>query len=163
MGGISVILLMGILSAIFYIFLAIFLLIVIYQIMTYVFESIAIMEMSKNLEYKAVGTAWMPFYNKYLLGKIAGHKILGSMVAALNAVMAVTCFWSYMQGNMILFGIFLICVLISFVLDVIIAHKIYTKAIGKYGDIFTVFSVLTLGFLRPIFLFAIRSKVKKET
>ena len=68
-----------------------------------------------------------------------------------------------MQGNMILFGIFLICILISFVLDVIIAHKIYTKAIGKYGDIFTVFSVLTLGFLRPIFLFAIRSKVKKET
>ena len=40
--------------------------------MTYVFESIAIMEMSKNLEYKAVGTAWIPFYNKYLLGKIVG-------------------------------------------------------------------------------------------
>ena len=65
MGGISVLLLMGILSAIFFIFLAIFIVIVIYQIITYIFESFAIMEMGKNLQYKVVGTAWIPFYNIY--------------------------------------------------------------------------------------------------
>ena len=110
MGGISVILLMGILSAIFYIFLAIFLLIIIYQIMTYIFESIAIMEMSKNLEYKAVGTAWIPFYNKYLLGKIAGHKILGIIVAVLNGITAVSGTYCYIQTqpNPAIFVIFLV-------------------------------------------------------
>lgn len=164
MGGISVILLMGILSVVFYIFLAIFLLIVIYQIITYIFESLAIMEMSKSLQYKAVGTAWIPFYNKYLLGKIANHKVLGVILAILNVAIVVTGIGSYIQSdlNAILFGIFLICIVVSFVLDSIIAHKIYVKAIGKYGDILTVFSVLTLGFLRPIFLFVVRNKVKNE-
>lgn len=162
MGGISVLLLMGILSAIFFIFLAIFIVIVIYQIITYIFESFAIMEMGKNLQYKAVGTAWIPFYNKYLLGKIAQHKVLGVILTILNVVIVITGIGSYVQNdlNAILFGTFLICVFASFILDSIIAHKIYTKAIGKYGDILTVFGVLTLGFLRPIFLFVVKNKIK---
>lgn len=160
MGGISVILLMGILSVMLFIFIIIF----IYQVITYVFESIAIMEMGRNLQYKAVGTAWIPFYNKYLLGKIGQHKVLGAILAILNVAIVVTGIGSYMQSdlNAILFGMFLLCTFASFILDSIIAHKIYVKASGKYGDILTVLGVLTLGFLRPIFLFVMRRKVKNE-
>lgn len=66
MGGISVLFLMSILSFMFLTFIAMFLAIIIYVIMTYIFESISIMCISKNLQYKATFTAWIPFYNFFL-------------------------------------------------------------------------------------------------
>ena len=160
MGGISVFILMAILSFMFFTFVAIFLAIVVYTAITYIFESIAVMSMSKNLGYKAIYTSWIPFYNKYLLGKIAENKVLGIILALLNIITTGIGIFCYVRNefNPITFLLFLICVLIGFILDTIISHKIYIKAINKYGDILTIFSVLTLGLLRPIFLFIIRNK-----
>ena len=164
MGGISVLILMGILSFMFFTFVAIFLAIVVYTVITYIFESIAIMSMSKNLGYKAIYTSWIPFYNKYLLGKIAENKVLGGIAAISNIIITGVGIYCYIQNEFqpIIFLIFLTCVLIGFILDIVISHKIYVKAINKYGDILTIFSVLTLGLLRPIFLFIIRNKIKKD-
>ena len=157
MGGISVLFLMSILSFIFAIIIAI----LVYQIAVYFFESISIMCMCKNLKYKAPITAWIPFYNKYLLGKIAGSKVLGTILASLNGLTFLFLMFSYSKGK---YGgisslMFLICSLIGFLFDIIVAHKVYDKAEIKYGDLLTVFSVLTVGILRPIFLFMIRNKV----
>ena len=84
MGGISVMLLMGMLSAMYMFFIAVIAVLIIYFAVSYVFESIAAMGMCKNLYYKHSGTAWIPFYNKYLLGKIAGNKALGIIEGVLN-------------------------------------------------------------------------------
>ena len=65
MGGISVMLLMGMLSAMYVFFIAVIAVLIIYFAVSYVFESIAAMGMCKNLYYKHSGTAWIPFYNKY--------------------------------------------------------------------------------------------------
>lgn len=164
MGGISVLLLMSILSFLFFIFIAIFLAIIVYVIITYIFESISIMCMSKNLQYKAPFTAWIPFYNKYLLSKIAGSKMLGLILALFNIGTVCTGLYCYFQTefNYIVFIMFLICILVGFIIDIVVSHKIYINVTQKYGDILTVLSVLTLGILRPIFLFIIRNKVKKE-
>ena len=54
----------------------------------------------------------------------------------------------------------MIFIAIEFILNSIIAYKIYKKTTNKYGDILTVFNVLTLGMLSPIFLFIIRNKIK---
>ena len=163
MGGISVFILMTIFSFVLFIFIAIFIAIIIYEVITYIFESMAIMQMSKNLKYKVPFTEWIPFYNKYLLGKIVGNKILGIIVAVLNGITAVSGTYCYIQTqpNPAIFIIFLLCVLIGFILDIIISHKIYKNATNKYGDIYTILSILTLGILRPIFLFIVRNKVKK--
>lgn len=157
MGGISVLVLMSILSFIF----AIILVLLVYQVMVYFFESISIMCMCKNLKYNAPITAWIPFYNKYLLGKISGSKSLGIILASLNFLMVGSLILSYSKNlNSGVFSIiFLICALVGFLFDIIVAHKIYDKAEIKYGDLLTVFSVLTVGILRPIFLFMIRNKV----
>ena len=42
--------------------------------------------MSKNMGYKNTFTAWIPFYNKYLLGSIAGNKIMGIISGILSFV-----------------------------------------------------------------------------
>ena len=162
MGGISILILMSILSFMFFAFVAIFLLIIIYSLIAYIFESISIMRMAQNLKYKMPFVAWVPFYNKYILGKLTGNKILGTIVGLLNIVTVGIGIYCYIQIeiNPIMFGIFLICVLVGFILDSVISHKIYINVSKKFGDILTILSVITLGTLRPIFLFVIRNKVQ---
>lgn len=164
MGGISVLFLMSILSFMFFTFIAIFLAIIVYVIITYIFESISIMNMSKNLQYKATFAAWIPFYNKYLLSKIAGSKILGLILTLFNIGTVCIGLYCYFQNefNYIVFIMFLICIFVGFILDIVVSHKIYINVTPKYGDILTVLSVLTFGILRHIFLFIIRNKINRE-
>ena len=89
MGGISVLLLLGILSTIFWFFVAIFVIIAIYLLITYIFESVAISRINKNQKCNATFTAWIPFYNKYLLGKIANLKNQGIVLGIINIIIVI--------------------------------------------------------------------------
>ncbi len=163
MGGFSVVVLMSILSFIYLFFIAVFAGVVLYTIISYIFQGIAIMCMSKNMGYKYPFTAWIPFYNKYLLGKIAGNKIMGviSGVLSLISVCLGIYFFIHKNSEILIFAAIVICLIITFITDTIIAHGIYKSHIKKCGDILTVFNILSLGLLRPIFLFIIRNKQKK--
>ena len=112
------------------------------------------------MEYKNTFTAWIPFYNKYLLGKIAGNKIMGGISCILSfiAICLGTRFYINKELEIVLFIILVISLIITFILDTMIAHRIYKSRANKYGDILTVFNILSLGLLRPIFLFIIRNK-----
>ena len=158
MGGMSVLILMGILSFIFYAIVACFFIIVIYIAISYAFESIALMNMSKNLNYKAPVTSYIPIYNKYVLGKVANNKALGLILMVDNIIILTLGLITYFYYNSWAFLAFLVCILISFILNIILSDKIFRDVLKKYSVICTIFSVLTLGFLRPIFLFAISYK-----
>ena len=60
--------------------------------------------------------------------------------------------------EIVLFIILIISLIITFILDTIISHKIYISHTNKYGDILTIFNILSFGLLRPIFLFMVRNK-----
>lgn len=161
MGGISVMFLMGMFSAMFVFFIMAIAVLIIYFAISYVFESIATMSMCKNLYYKHSGTAWIPFYNKYLLGKIAGNKALGIIEGVLNlliATVAVLFFGFELEIGIIGFIALLACIIASFVIDVIIADKILKNLNVRYSDVLTVINVLTFGLSRPIILFIVRNK-----
>ena len=164
MAGFSIAIFMSILYFIYLFFIAIFVAIVLYLIMSYTFEGISIMCMGKKLKYKNVFIAWIPFYNKYVLGKIAGNKIIGGVSGILSFIS--TCigirFYIHQELEMVLFIILVISLIVTFILDTIISHKIYKARTNKYGDILTIFSILSLGLLRPIFLFVLRNKSIKE-
>ena len=159
MGGFSILILLGILSAIFYFFIAIFLVVLIYLLITYFFESIAITKMCNNLKGKYSFMAWFPFYNKYLIGKIANSKVEGALLGILNFFIVIMFIYFLLIENFShwLLLVFFILIFVSFILNILISHKIFKKAIVKYSDLFTVLSVLSLGLLRPIFLFFIRN------
>lgn len=159
MGGISVLFAMGI----FFFLIAMFIGTIIYAVISYIFESISIMCISKNLKYKIHFKSWIPFYNKYLLGKIVGSKILGLLSSLSNFLTTIIILYCCIQKepNSIILCAFLICLVVGFISDIIIAHKIYKNVTNKYGDILTVLSVLTFGVLRPIIIFVIRKKVTK--
>ena len=160
MGGFSVVVLMSMISFIYLFFIAIFVAVVLYIIMSYTFQGISIMCMSKNMGYKNAFTAWIPFYNKYLLGKIAGNKIMGVISGVLSfiSIFLGICFYINKELKIVLFIILTISLIITFILDTMITHRIYKSRAKKYGDILTVFNILSLGLLRPIFLFIVRNK-----
>ena len=54
------------------------------------------------------------------------------------------------------FGI--ISLMTTFILDAVIAHNIYKSRSEQHGELLTAFHILSLGLLRPIFLFALRNK-----
>lgn len=162
MGGISVLFLLGIFSALFYFILAIIFIVLVYLLLSYIFEGIAIGKMCKNLNYKYAYTSWIPFYNKFLLGRIANHKKFGAMLAIINftIINIFICLYNASSYSGLFLILFFILIMLSFILNIVISHEIFKKAIGTYGDILTIFSVLSLGLLRPIFLFVLRNNKK---
>lgn len=137
MGGFGIAILFSLFSFIYLFFVAIAIGVILYLLYSYVFQSIASMCMLKNIGYAYPFTAWIPFYHKYLLGKIANKQILGAISG-------------------VLFSILTISFMTTLIIETIIAHQIY-KTHTKYADIFTIFTILSFGILKPIFLFSIRN------
>lgn len=160
MGGISVLFLMGLLSFIYIFVITFIAIITFYTLISYIFESISIVSMSKNQKYKNANTGWIPFYNKYILSKIGNSKplVITLFITTLISTITIILFFVFKEPQSILIIFFLLSVLITFIIDIILSHKIFNKYSSKYKDIMTILSVLSLGFLRPIFLFIIRNK-----
>ena len=165
MGGISVLFMMGMVSAFLIIFIWMFIACLIYSVVRYVLEGISVMRMAERLGYKHGGVAWIPFYNNCLIGKIAGARTLGIISFVLSVITfgISICYYIMAEGYPIVekfaFPAELALLAVKFVIDSVIAHKIYRKALGNNGDIMTVLTCLSLGLLRPIFFFAVRNKV----
>lgn len=164
MGGLSVLLLSAMVAAVYYFFIAVLAVILFYTLVSYVLECFTAMRMGENLNYKVKFSAWIPFYNKYILGKIAGNKVLGCISAIFTLTNFSLCIYFYYNNreiNTLLFILLMICVIITFIIDTVISHKLFSRRINKTADILTVANVITLGILRPIFIFAIRNKPDK--
>lgn len=67
-------------------------------------------------------------------------------------------FYIQQELEVALFIVLIISLIVTFILDTIISHKIYKARANKYGDILTIFNILSFGLLRPIFLFILRNK-----
>lgn len=160
MGGISFGILLGILTSVYLFFVALFAAIVLYTVISYTFEGISVMSMSKRAGRKNTIAVWVPFYSKYLLGKAASNKGAGAASGVLTALVFGCCVWLYMyrEPETVVFALLGVSLFIGFIIDTIIAHGIFKSRTRKYGDVLTVVNVLTLGLLRPILLFAVRNR-----
>lgn len=159
MGGISVLMLMSVLLAMFYFMLAILLVVIVYILINYIFESIFIMRIYQH-SHRPCFLAWIPFYQKCCLGQIAKLSKAGYVLCINQCIVMLLGCYFYLSQNahMLIFLIFLLLLLLSFILDMVIAHHIYHQVTPRYGDLLTIFSVFSLGLLRPIFLFFMRHR-----
>lgn len=163
MGGISVLLFLGIMSFIVMFLLVFMIIVIIYTTVSYILESLSARRIGENLQYRCSSSSWIPFYNKYLIGKMAGSEICGIISGFFSfAAFCLTAYFFYDTDMPVeIFIILLASLFITFISDAVSAHRLYKSAIGDYGIILTVFTVLTLGVLRPMFIFAIKSRVHK--
>ena len=97
MGGFGIAILFSLFSFVYLFFVAIAISVILYLLYSYIFQSIASMCMLKNIGYAYPFTAWIPFYHKYLLGKIANKQILGAISGVLSfiSIWSVVVCWSF--------------------------------------------------------------------
>lgn len=135
-----------------------------YIMASYVLEGFSIACMRKKAGDAHTFPAWIPFYSKYLLGKLADRRVMGAVSALLTLLSVCLCVYFYVcrELNTLWFILLLMALLAVFILDTLIAHRIYKSRAGKYGDVLTVFTVLSLGLLRPVFLFAVRNRAAES-
>jgi len=151
MAGISILLLTGVVTTI----IIVLSVIAIYMIVSYVFESIAVMRFRKNLNLKNNAISFIPFYNRYLLGKVTDNKILGAVLALVSMLKTITFVLWFFVGKSFALELFILSLIVGFVLNIIVVSNIY-KLYSKYNVVFTILTIITLGVLRPVFLFALR-------
>ena len=127
MGGFGIAILFSLFSFIYLFFVAIAIGIILYLLYSYVFQSIASMCMLKNIGYAYPFTAWIPFYHKYLLGKIANKQILGAISGVLSFISICLCvhFYIHLDFDSVLFSILTISFMTTLIIETIIAHQIY--------------------------------------
>ena len=161
MGGISVLVLLGFLSGLYMLFIAVFFVAVLYLIINYVFEALAVLGMRESRGDRVPALAWIPIYNKYLLGEIAGKKVLGVFSGIFTLVMIGTGAYCYRTLTMdrLIFGAFLVSAILGFILDLVIAYRLYKNVVPKWKDVLLLLSILSGGLLRPVILFGLRKKV----
>lgn len=135
-----------------------------YIMASYVLEGFSIACMRKKAGDAHTFPAWIPFYSKYLLGRLADRRVMGAVSALLTLLSVCLCVYFYVcrELNTLWFILLLMALLAVFILDTLIAHRIYKSRAGKYGDVLTVFTVLSLGLLRPVFLFAVRNRAAES-
>ena len=159
MGGLSVFVILGILTSMYLLFIIIISIVIIYLFTNYIFESIFLYTVSKKLNYKFASASWIPFYNKCILGRIANKKAQGIALFIIDIIIIALVIFSCLYKNIssststIIFLTTVILIIISFVLNIRISHNIIKKVTPKLADIITILNVFTIGFLRAIILF----------
>lgn len=148
---------------------------VIWAVIKYILDGFGLMEMAKTKNEKYPWLAWIPWAKEYLRGKIAydtdhGAAIYLGVTIGVNVITSVISFVSGSVSSLndgasvlyIIVSLFTLILIIGYsVFYYITQHRIYNK-FSKNATIMTIFTVLTGGFLAPIFNFAIRKNNLEE-
>jgi len=130
--------------------LFVFILLVIMGVL-YILGSLGTMRIAARQGDQLSWLAWVPIANMYLLGKVGMSMEVGAILTGghlLNQIMKRMDLGLNSLANTIGFAVL--------ILQFVALHKIYQK-LSKKAVVMTIFTVLTLGILGPIFLFAIRN------
>lgn len=156
----------------FMIFTFIMIIYPLYLFLSYLFEAIAFYKMSKRRNDRYPWIAWIPFANEYRRGKIA-YNTKGGGIAMLickiaTVIFTILVYMGTKNDNAAIEVVTKFIYVISLILSIgatvfyyITTHIIYKKYSKKYV-IMTILTILTLGALEPIFVFAIRNNEIKN-
>lgn len=159
MGGLSILLILGILMSMYVFFLIVLIIFIIYLCVNYIFECLFLHHVSQ------AKTSWIPFYKKYLLGKVANKSSQGIMLMIVDIFIflfiVIGVFATHLPAmvNYFLFWATLILIAISFIFNIYLSHWIMKKTNNHLIDLFTVINVLTLGFSRSLILFLLKHQL----
>ena len=166
MGGISVLIMMGLLSSILIFFLVLFIIIIFYLVLSYIFESIALFNMLKNFNSSNKYLAFIPIIKKYSLGTLANKNTLGTILCVIDFLkwLSLILFMFIVPSNLVTptFLIFIVCFIINSVINIYLSFQLLKNIVPKFKDVITVINSITLGIFNPFILFLIRDKYKGE-
>ena len=127
---------------------------------SYAFNSYGLYGMAKRENENTI-MPWIPYINKYTLGRIAFksnvHAAIMVTLAVINVIISMAIF--FVARNLkLLYFLIILGFIISIILSVycFVAHYRIYKKYSKSTVIMTVLDVLSLGLLGPFFIFAIK-------
>ena len=125
----------------------------VYLLYSYIFESLFCTYVSQSR------WCWIPVWGQYLMGQTTGSRKLGLALALDHLIIIVLCCASYSKYVETVVVLLLLLIVLGVALKAIVAHRLYKIAAPERYKVLSVISILSLGLLRPIFLFALRKKV----
>lgn len=125
------------------------------KFMLYIFQSFGLLNIAKKEQYKFPYIAWIPGLSHYILGKFCMDNTKGIIYSILTIIKLVLFIIVIFIDNTILFNTFLIYVIIYFIIDMLVMDKFYKKVYNN-PQVFTIFTIITFGILKPIFIYTIR-------
>lgn len=138
----------------------------IFGFISYAFNSYGLYEIAKKEGIRNPYIAWIPYINRYILGKIAFKSIVNAIILViLNIIelilLSVILFVKNVEA-LYLFAI--ISLLLSIVVSVYtyIAHYRLYRKYSKSTIIMTILDVVSCGILGPFFIFAIRNNEENK-
>lgn len=144
-----------VIALLFFIFLSVF-----YLLVSYVAERIYLMGVLKQFGVKYKILAWLPMYGQYVYGKAAGMHRMGIVLALQHTAVAICfIFLSVLDADFLIFEIIMILSGVGLLLKWIVDHKMYHRINPEKRWLFTILSVLSLGWFRPVVLLLYRKKL----
>lgn len=126
-----------------------------YLVYSYILESIFRMNTCGGPKW----TAWIPFYGQYQLGRLAGMEKLGILTAVCHPAAILLAVWWVCDPLVFSWCCLLLPLVVGFICKNMTVSEIFKVRAGERADLYNILSMVTLGALRPIFLFVIRKKV----
>lgn len=137
-----------------------FLILVVYLVVIYIINGIALQRIAEKLNIDNSFLAWIPIGNAYLLGKIAGDELdfFGFNVPSLSIVLPVLSVAVGITSNIPYLG--LLVAIITFIVNVMTFNKIAKIFKPEQASMYTVLSVI-FPFVSPfLFLSLSNAKIK---
>lgn len=131
---------------------AFFLVYLIIQLVLYAIESIGIFRLALRNKNKFPYLAFIPGINQYFLGKYTFSSHFGIILAILSVIKLIgfIFIWGTKFLNLdtlyLYYSVFYLCI------NIILMHKFYQKKYIK-SYVFTILTILTLGYSKPIFIY----------
>lgn len=124
----------------------------------YVFESFGLLRIAKKEKYKIPYIVWIPGISHYVLCRYCMSKIK-SIIYAILSVINVIFIYCLMFGRFQIeyIKLVLIYMVIYFIINMLVMNTFYKK-VYKKSELFTIFTVITFGFLKSIFIYLARIK-----
>ena len=139
------------------------------KIILYILESIGLTNIAEKENYKYPYIAWILGISHYILGKYCSdkdektnrrHGIIYCILTTIKIIFVILIYSTNIIENSAMMLIIIIYFIINYIIDMIYMNKFYKK-VYKNPKIFTILTVITLGMLKPIFIYT--SKIKKLT
>ncbi len=133
---------------------------------SYAFNSYGLYELAKKEEEKNPALAWIPYINKFTLGRIAFKSniqgIILTIFGIINIILSLVVLFIKTTKTLLL-DLTIVSALISLVLAIytfVARYKVYKKY-SKSTILMTILDIISCGILGPFFIFAIRNNNEK--
>ena len=133
---------------------------------SYAFNSIGLYKISKREDEPMSILAWIPYLNKYILGRVAfkstAHAVIMTILVLAEFISS-SCILFVKDSVQVIYGLSVLSLILSLLTCIytFIAHYNIFRKYSKSVVLMTILDVLSLGLLGPIFIFAIRDNDSK--